>query len=67
LKCNQNKSGARSEYRNFIAYNYGPDHLDFLDGKHPPLKEQYETWEDVEKMIVHYRQLLKKAGIKPRR
>lgn len=63
--CNQNKSGARSEYRAFIAYNYGPGHLNWLDGPHPSLKETFETWEDVEKEIKRYRKILKDVGLKP--
>ena len=65
VQCNQIKSGARCEYRAFIAYNYGSDHLNWLDGPHKPLKEQFENWQEVEQEIKHYRKLLREAGIKP--
>ena len=64
-RCNCVKSGARSEYRAFIAYNYGSDRLNWLDGDHPSLKEKFEGQEDVQNMMRHYRKLLRKEGLKP--
>ncbi len=65
VQCNQIKSGARAEYREFIAYNYGPGHLNWLDGHHKPLKERFEDWQDVEKEIKRYRKLIREAGLTP--
>lgn len=65
VQCNQIKSGARAEYRMFIAFNYGSDHLDWLDGKHESLKERFEDWQDVEKEITRYRKMLREAGLTP--
>lgn len=65
VNCNQVKSGARAEYREFIAYNYGKDHLEWLDGPHPLLKEQFPDWQSVEVEVINYRKLLREAGIKP--
>ncbi len=65
VNCNQHGSGMRKEYQGFIIFNYGEDKLNWLDGKHQPLKEQYADYEAVKAQIAYYRQLLRDAGIKP--
>lgn len=65
LQCNQYGSGMRSEYRDFIKAVYGDEHLDWLDGKHKSLKEQFPHWSDYEAEIKRYRNLLRDNGITP--
>jgi hypothetical protein len=55
----------RSEYRDFIASKYGADHLEWLDGHHPSLKEQFPHYTDIKNEIARYRKLLRAEGLKP--
>jgi len=55
--CNQFGSGMRYEYTLFIIKEYGQDHLDWLNGPHPSLKEVFPTHEDIEIEIARYRKL----------
>ena len=64
-QCNVFGSGMRAEYREFIKGVYGSDHLEWLDGKHPSLKDRFPHWSDYEREIVRYRGLLRENGIKP--
>ncbi len=66
VQCNGFKSGARAEYNEFIKAQYGQAHYDWLNGKHPTLKEQFPHWRDIEKEIKRYRKLLRDNDIKPR-
>ena len=59
VNCNQHGSGMRSEYFEFIRQKYGQDHLDWLKGPHPSLKEQFPTIESIQKEISRYRQINK--------
>lgn len=65
--CNTHGSGMRSEYRAFIEAKYGADHLQWLDGPHPSLKDQFSTIEDIKKECSKFRRLIKDAGLQPRR
>jgi len=57
--CNQHGSGKRVEYQGFLREKYGQAHLDWLDGPHPKLKDQYPTIESLQVEIRRYRQLNK--------
>ena len=65
-KCNVYGSGKRAEYIDFLANKYGQDHLDWLDGKHPLLKEQFPHESDIIAKIKEYRSILRREGLKPR-
>lgn len=65
VQCNGFKSGARAEYRDFILFRYGQEHLDWLDGPHPMLKDKLPDWQSVEVEIRKFRKLLRDAGLKP--
>lgn len=65
MKCNVYGSGKRKEYEIFIIGKYGQDHLDWLNGPHKLLKEQYPDNESIEKEMIHYRKLLRDAGLRP--
>ena len=61
VRCNQHGSGMRAEYRDFIIRKYGADHLAWLDGPHPSLKEQFPTIDDIRAEIARYRKLNREA------
>jgi hypothetical protein len=65
VRCNQHGSGMRAEYREFITRKYGADRLEWLDGPHPLLKDQFPHYEDVKKEILRYRRLLRDNGVRP--
>lgn len=65
VNCNQHGSGMRAEYIEFLRAKYGQAHLDWLDGPHPLLKDQFPHYEDVKTEIVRYRKLLRDSGIEP--
>lgn len=65
VRCNVHGSGMRAEYIEFIRAKYGQDHLDWLDGKHPPLKEQLPDAEAIDAEIARYRKMIRDAGLKP--
>lgn len=67
VNCNVIGSGMRKEYRDFISGKYGAEHLEWLDGKHPSLKDVLPDNESIEKEILRYRKLIREAGLKPRR
>ena len=41
VNCNQVGAGMRKEYDQFIIAKYGQDHLEWLMGPHPTLKERF--------------------------
>ena len=57
VQCNVHGSGMRHEYNAFILDKYGQDHLDWLIGPHPTLKDQFPTHADIEAEIKRYRVL----------
>ena len=61
IQCNMYGSGMRAEYRDFIIRKYGADHLAWLDGPHPSLKEQFPTIDDIRAEIARYRKLNRDA------
>lgn len=65
VRCNVHGSGMRAEYIEFIRSNYGQDHLDWLDGKHPPLKEQLPDPDAIDAEMARYRKMIRDAGLKP--
>jgi hypothetical protein len=65
VRCNVHGSGMRAEYIEFILARYGQEHLDWLNGKHPTLKEQFPDAQAIDAEIAKYRKLLRDAGIKP--
>lgn len=65
VRCNKHGSGCRNEYREFITEKYGAEHLEWLDGKHPKLKEQLPDADAIEAEIARYRKLLRDNCVKP--
>lgn len=66
IKCNVHGSGMRAEYRQFIEAKYGSDHLEWLEGPHKSLKDQYPQPEDIKSEIMRYRKMLRDSGLTPR-
>ena len=60
-QCNQYGSGMRKEYSEFVVKTYGQAHLDWLDGPHKALKEQFPTHDSIRDEISRYKQLNKAA------
>ena len=67
VKCNQHGSGMRHEYIEFIEKKYGEKHLEWLDGKHPLLKDKFPTIASIKEESTRFRKLLTQAGLKPKR
>lgn len=65
VRCNVYGSGMRSEYIEFILAEYGQEHLDWLDGPHPSIKEQFPDADAIDAEIARYRKMLRDAGLKP--
>jgi len=61
VNCNQHGSGMRHEYQLFITNKYGPNHFEWLESYHRPLKDEFPHWSDIEKEIKRYRMLNKQA------
>ena len=66
VQCNGHKSSNRAEYIPAIIAKYGNAHLDWLDGPHPLLKDQFPHVDDINAEILRCRKLLKDNGLKPR-
>lgn len=64
-QCNVHKSGNRIEFERFIVSEYGEEHLTWLNGPHPKLKEQLPDADAIESEIKRYRKLLRDSGFKP--
>lgn len=67
VNCNGWGSGMRKEYREFIANYYGKEHLEWLDGPHPKLKDTLPDNYAIESEIKRYRKLIRDAGLTPNR
>lgn len=67
VNCNGWGSGMRKEYRDFITHKYGGEHLEWLDGKHPLLKDVFIDNESIDLEISRFRKLIREAGLTPRR
>lgn len=65
VNCNQHGSGMRAEYQVFIVEQYGHSHLDWLEGPHPLLKDQFPHYEDIKAEIKRYRALLRENRVRP--
>lgn len=65
VNCNGWGSGMRKEYRDFIEHHYGAKHLEWLDGKHPLLKDVFIDNDSIELEIKRYRKLIREAGLTP--
>jgi len=65
VRCNVHGSGMRSEYIDFIRAEYGQEHLDWLDGPHPSLKELLPDADAIDDEIKVLRQKIRDAGLKP--
>lgn len=65
VRCNVHGSGMRSEYIDFIRAEYGQEHLDWLDGPHQSIKELLPDADAIDAEMVHYRKMLRDAGLKP--
>ena len=63
--CNVYGSGKKAEYTEFIRARYGQEHLDWLNGPHPLLKEQLPDADAIEQEIAKWRKKLREAGLKP--
>ena len=59
MQCNVHGSGMRKEYQDFLADKYGADHLEWLNGPHTPLKEQFPHVDDIQVEIKRFRMLNK--------
>ena len=67
VNCNQHGSGMRHEYQLFIIAEYGQEHLEWLEGPHAMLKEQFPHYTDIKAEIIRYRKLIRGGGLKPNR
>lgn len=65
VRCNVHGSGMRSEYIEFLRAEYGQEHLDWLDGPHPSIKEQFPDADAIDAEMARYRKMLRDAGLKP--
>ena len=65
MNCNVIGSGMRAEYREFITGTYGADHLEWLDSKHPLLKDVFPHYLDVKAEIARYRVIIREGGLTP--
>lgn len=65
VRCNVHGSGMRLEYERFIVDTYGQEELDYINGKHEPLKKQLPNMESVKVLMDVYRQRLRDKGLKP--
>lgn len=65
--CNTHLSGAPVEYRQALINEKGLEWVEWLEceSNHPTLKEQFPTWQDIEREVLRYRILLKEVGLKP--
>ncbi|USD64227.1 recombination protein NinG [Vibrio sp. SCSIO 43136] len=59
VKCNLHGSGMRLEYQEFLIAKYGQDKVDWLNGKHPSLKEQYPTIDSIKAEIAKFKAMCK--------
>lgn len=60
VNCNQYNGGRPDEYRDFMIRTYGEEHLRWLKGPHPTLREQFPTTQSIEDEIRRYRALNRK-------
>ena len=67
VNCNQHGSGMRAEYNEFIKAKYGQEHYEWLNGKHPTLKNTFPHYEDIKAEIERYRKLIRSHNLKPNR
>ena len=65
VRCNVHGSGMRKEYQGFIEHHYGKEHLEWLDGVHPALKDTFPDWQAYDAEISKYRKKLRLAGVTP--
>ena len=65
VRCNVHGSGMRSEYIEFLRAEYGQEHLDWLDGPHQSIKEQFPDADAIDAEMARYRKMLRDAGLKP--
>jgi hypothetical protein len=65
VNCNQHGAGMRAEYRVFIVKEYGQETLEWLEGPHKSLKEQFPHYNDIKAEIIRYRKLIREHGLKP--
>ena len=65
VNCNQHGSGMPVEYDIALDAEYGEGFAGRLscEANYPTLKELFPTWQDIELEIIHYRKLLKDAGV----
>lgn len=63
--CNVYGSGKRAEYTEFIRSKYGQEHLDWMNGPHPLLKEQLPDADAIDAEIAKWRKKLREAGVRP--
>jgi hypothetical protein len=65
VNCNQHGSGMPVEYDLALDAEYGEGFAEHLscEANYPTLKELFPTWQDIELEIIHYRKLLKDAGV----
>lgn len=59
--CNHHGSGMRDVYRANLLDERGQRELDWLDGAHPSLTEQFPTWQDLEAELKRWRKINREA------
>jgi len=67
VNCNQHGSGKPREYDIALDIEYGEGFAEYLncESNFPTLKDQFPTWQDIEKEILKYRKILRENGLKP--
>lgn len=66
VNCNQYKSGAVAEHKEYVIKEHGQDALDWLYGPHQSLKEQLPDADSIDAEIARYRKMIREAGLTPR-
>lgn len=66
VNCNQHKSGAVAEHKEYVIKEHGQDALDWLYGPHQSLKEQLPDVDSIDAEIARYRKIIRDAGLTPR-
>lgn len=66
VNCNQYKSGAVAEHKEYVINEHGQDAFDWLYGPHSPLKEQLPDADAIDAEIARYRKMIREAGLTPR-
>lgn len=66
VNCNQYKSGAVGEHKEYVIKEHGQAALEWLYGPHSPLKEQLPDADAIDAEMTRYRKMIREAGLTPR-